>query len=454
MKKLLYTLLFFTYAFSSFAQDAPKKKIIKTYYQQMTRKGDLKDGTIKEEYQVLESDEEIRDGFYKKYDYDESLLIEGFYLNDEKNGQWKYYHNNGKIKEENNYKNDTPVGLQKKFDFDGKLLIQMNFNEEGNLDGSYKIINSDGICAINANFSSNMLNGITTFYYDDGKLRCKLSYKNNQLSDTAWSYYPNGNKMAFKFLKGEYVSHIEGYYENGIIKYIWKMTDSIEIKYTKKIFFASGKISYESIENDTLIFQTKWYDSKGNSLDNGTYLNGNGIMKSYNDDTLEAEVAYKDYLRDGLAVFYYSNGNKKHSVFYKNDKIDGDWYNYNIDGSLNYIGKKDESYSKNKITTTDYTDINSSYKGGPAQLMKYLSQNIRYPSLARENGLEGKIIVKFAINSFGDIKDVKILKDGVGGGCAEESIRVIKNMPPWNPSYFYGFPLNTEYVLPVTFKLQ
>lgn len=453
--KRIFILFIITFSYTfSFAQSNIKKKTVKTYYQEYTKKGNHKDGSLKEEYEVLENDAKIKDGFYKKFDYDNSLLIDGFYLTDKKNGKWKYYYSNGKIKHEYNYKNDIPVGIQKEFDFDGNLLNLHNLDEQGNLDGIYKTFNAEGTCTMYINFSKNMLDGNSTYYYEDGKTRCILPYNYNQLSDTAWSYYPNGNKMAFKVMKGVNISHLEGYYENGTIKCIWKLIDSIETKYSKKLFFTNSNINYESIENDTLIFEKKWYNSKGNSLDNGTYLNGNEIMKSYIDDTLESEITYKDYLRDGLAIFYYSNGNKKHSVFYKNDKIDGDWYNYNIDGSLNYIGKKDESYAKNKTTISDYTNIISSYKGGTAQLMKYLAKSIRYPSLARENGLEGKVIIKFAINSFGDINDVELIKDGVGGECADESIRVVKNMQNWNPSFFYGFPVKTYYILPVTFKLQ
>jgi protein TonB len=86
--------------------------------------------------------------------------------------------------------------------------------------------------------------------------------------------------------------------------------------------------------------------------------------------------------------------------------------------------------------------------------MGFLKKNISYPSLARENGLEGKVIVKFYVDTDGRVKDPVVLKDGVGGGCADEALRVIKKMPPWTPGTQRGKPVKVYYTLPVSFKLS
>ena len=100
------------------------------------------------------------------------------------------------------------------------------------------------------------------------------------------------------------------------------------------------------------------------------------------------------------------------------------------------------------------SEVMPSFPGGPAELMKYLFKNINYPSLARENGLEGKVIVNFYVDTDGSIKNPTIVKDPVGGGCAEEAIRVIKAMPKWAPGSNNGVPVKVYYTLPVSFKLQ
>lgn len=102
----------------------------------------------------------------------------------------------------------------------------------------------------------------------------------------------------------------------------------------------------------------------------------------------------------------------------------------------------------------DRAEVMPSYPGGVPELMKFLQKNIRYPSLARENGLEGKVIVKFYVDTDGTVREPAILKDGVGGGCGDEAIRVVKSMPKWTPGSQRGKPVKVFYTLPVTFKLQ
>ncbi len=93
------------------------------------------------------------------------------------------------------------------------------------------------------------------------------------------------------------------------------------------------------------------------------------------------------------------------------------------------------------------------YPGGAVELMKFLAKNIRYPALARENGLQGKVIVKFYIDIDGSVKELAVLKDGVGGGCAEEAVRVISIMPKWTSGSQKGTPVKVYYTLPISFKL-
>ncbi|HRB92485.1 MAG TPA: TonB family protein, partial [Chitinophagales bacterium] len=102
----------------------------------------------------------------------------------------------------------------------------------------------------------------------------------------------------------------------------------------------------------------------------------------------------------------------------------------------------------------DRAEVMPTYPGGPVEMMKFLSKNIKYPSLARENNLEGKVIVKFYVDTDGTVKSPEILKDGVGGGCADEAVRVVKTMPKWSPGTQRGKNVKVYYVLPVTFKLS
>lgn len=92
-------------------------------------------------------------------------------------------------------------------------------------------------------------------------------------------------------------------------------------------------------------------------------------------------------------------------------------------------------------------------EGGQAGLMKYLSSNIKYPTIAQENGTQGRVTVQFVVNRDGSIVDVKVLR-GVDPYLDKEAIRVISSMPKWIPGKQRGKPVRVKYTVPVMFRLQ
>lgn len=94
------------------------------------------------------------------------------------------------------------------------------------------------------------------------------------------------------------------------------------------------------------------------------------------------------------------------------------------------------------------------FPGGDEALNKYLSNNIRYPHLATENGIFGTIFVSFVVDSEGQIKDVKTVGAPKGGGLEEEAIRVVKKMPKWKPGKQNGRQVSVQFNLPIRFTLQ
>ncbi len=99
-----------------------------------------------------------------------------------------------------------------------------------------------------------------------------------------------------------------------------------------------------------------------------------------------------------------------------------------------------------------YVEQMPEFPGGTAELMKYLSKNIRYPPVARENGIEGRVVLQFVVDERGHISDIVPLRE-IGGGTTEEAIRVVKSMPPWKPGRQNGNPVKVYFKLPITFKL-
>ena len=94
-----------------------------------------------------------------------------------------------------------------------------------------------------------------------------------------------------------------------------------------------------------------------------------------------------------------------------------------------------------------------SFPGGDEPRVKFLHDNIVYPQMAKENNIQGTVYVSFVVDSKGKVTDVKLLR-GIGGGCDEEAIRVVKLMPPWNPGKQNGKSVRVQFNMPIRFTLN
>ena len=92
------------------------------------------------------------------------------------------------------------------------------------------------------------------------------------------------------------------------------------------------------------------------------------------------------------------------------------------------------------------------FPGGDKKRIEYLTENIKYPDEAREFGVEGTVYVGFVVEKDGSIKDAKVLR-GIGKGCEDEALRVIRLMPNWKPGTQRRRPVRVQMTLPVTFTL-
>jgi protein TonB len=93
------------------------------------------------------------------------------------------------------------------------------------------------------------------------------------------------------------------------------------------------------------------------------------------------------------------------------------------------------------------------FPDGLAAMYKFINKHLRYPPQAQARGLEGVVILTFVVSSTGQISDIAILQD-IGGGAAEEAIRVIQKMPDWRPGRQYKRAVPVRFTLPVIFKLN
>ncbi len=101
----------------------------------------------------------------------------------------------------------------------------------------------------------------------------------------------------------------------------------------------------------------------------------------------------------------------------------------------------------------DVVEEKPSFPGGQAALMSFLSSNIKYPVVAQENGVQGRVIVGFVVERDGSITDVKVMRS-VDPSLDREAQRVVKAMPRWKPGKQNGSAVRVKYTVPVVFRLQ
>jgi protein TonB len=93
------------------------------------------------------------------------------------------------------------------------------------------------------------------------------------------------------------------------------------------------------------------------------------------------------------------------------------------------------------------------FPGGEEARIRYLQDNLRYPQMAREAGIQGTVFVTFVVERDGSVTDVRVLR-GIGGGCDEEAVRVVRNMPRWEPGRQRGQAVRVQFNMPIRFVLN
>jgi len=249
------------------------------------------------------------------------------------------------------------------------------------------------------------------FYNDDVKqfhgysLTSKLPLK---LQGHYITYSRNGNKISQRnFDDGEIMGEQELYYPNGRL-------------YTKT--------SKEIGMTDTTVFYKECRDSTGSVLAE----NGNGHWIEYNDDFswLMDRGSILNGLKDGVWVFTSEDGGYTDTTIYKDGK--------EINNATNKNWSSAESVPE--------------FPGGLDAFGNFLSRNIRYPSAARKSHIQGRVIISFVVERNGTLHDIKVSR-GIGGGCDEEAVRVIKLSPRWKPGVQNGRPVRVRYSVPLSFTL-
>ena len=247
-------------------------------------------------------------------------------------------------------------------------------------------------------------------YYMDGTTRLIAKTTLDQINfergarGICYEYYPNGKRKSIKYFdKGVLTGDAVTYYPNGGL-------------HTIENYSSQG------------IYLKQYLDTAGNILAN----NGTGTW-------LKGDEEKKDSYMGGPVL---------------NGKEDGNWKRYVADTVFTIVYKQGEIISgKEFLKKVNVFDVAPSFPGGDAEFGKYLSRNMRYPAIARENNVQGRVVLTFTVEKDGTIANIKVLRS-LGSGCDDESIRVISLSPKWKPGLSNGKPVRVQYSMPINFSLQ
>jgi periplasmic protein TonB len=185
-------------------------------------------------------------------------------------------------------------------------------------------------------------------------------------------------------------------------------------------YFKSGKIKSQINYSD---YKNKISDGKQR------VWNGKGQLRE--------DIDYKENKIHGKLLTYWDNGNPKRIENYKNGKL--------IDGKcFSSVGEDTIYYNFETMPE---------YPGGEIKLIKYLRNEIKYPLLSMEKGIEGQVVVRFKIGKSGAVSNVEIT-NSVNNELDREAMRVVSNMPDWKPGIHDGEPVDVTYTLPIKFTLM
>jgi TonB family protein len=260
-------------------------------------------------------------------------------------------------------------------------------------------------------------------YYRDGTK--KLLGKSSKVDPPVYegqrlTFYKSGKKQSvIRFKNGIPVGDEYDFFPNGRL-------------YQMKEYPDNGDRNNE-IEGNYLIKAN--YDSVGTAL----VENGRGYYKGYDDkfSYIGEEGPVKDGKRDNVWKGVYKLLDITYTENYKDGLL--------IDGSS--VGKD------GKIINYTKRGIPPQFKGGLSAFSNYLMRSVKYPSDARENNIQGRVIVSFVVEKDGKVSDV-VASQSVSPSIDAEAVRVIKQSPRWEPGIQYGRQVRVMYSVPIGFNLS
>ncbi len=409
MKIIRFTLLFSLLIQVVHAQ-SPKTALIEN---------DFGGGMVKEIFLVRADDESIKEGTYQQF-FNDSLITRGRYTDNKKTGLWAYFDYSGALNFSGNFNNDIKVG---------KWVYTLN-----------------------------------------DKLSAELFYSLGK-TDSIFGFFENGHPAVEVRSYADGIGMIRTYYDNGFLKEE-QPTKNGKPHGLYKIYFKNGQLHRTvKYENAMIKSVVETYDMSGHAIDGGSLDEGNGSLVSYYLSDTTAIIAMRKFRNlgfsngalNGIASHYYENGVLESSGFTEQGLTVGEWKYYKDDGTLLHVinyNFSPFSDSKRQLKPEIYSGIeintgqrNPQFQGGEEVWLDFLINTIRYPNHAEEYPALGIVYVDFVVTDMGNVVSERVVKS-VNSALDAEALRVLREMPRWNPGLHYGIPVRMMMNMPLSFNIE
>lgn len=253
-------------------------------------------------------------------------------------------------------------------------------------------------------------------------------------------------------------------------------------KYIRKQYYPSTKqiTLFETYSDKKLTIldgQFKRWSEDGLSYSEGIFENNKAIgeWKEYSNTDgktyLKSKGMYENGKKEGAWESYDEQGNIVKTTKYIKGRMDSPYRNFTPEqrDSLRKVSATKRAKSPKKSTEGKVFKVvekmpmfpgceetegrQAQKKCADAEMMKFIYGNLKYPEVARKEGIQGRSIVSFVVSKTGEIKDIKVLK-GICEEIKQESIRVVELMPKWIPGTQRGESVDVQFTLPIRFKLE
>ena len=272
--------------------------------------------------------------------------------------------------------------------------------------------------------------------YNEGKLVGKFDY-NDRYKKITGKFDSQGYPTGI-WIRKEYNSTNKYFFYKGICYKSIKINDQ------------TGKIEHKEPENapDDLVLSDSIVQVIRSSAGGSLLIDGNKFRYD-----IFYENLYYDIDNDEFIDFKNCHRLCSKSMIQAYDRSE----NRDETQSTEIVEFKDESTEPEVMVVEDekpYEAVEQmpTFPGGETELMKFIRDNLRYPVIAKENGIQGRVILRFVISKTGTIKNVTVLRS-LDPTCDKEAIRLIKSMPKWIPGKQNGYNVPVYFTLPIVFKL-